>query len=286
MTDFLWGAWDRWAGLWPHLLAALDILVALAASGHAVLYKRDARAAVAWVGLIWLVPLLGALLYVLLGVNRIRRRARSLRAGHAHPEPPPSPCAIAVPETPQLLGREAAHLAGLARIVADATGRPLLGGNRITPLRNGDEAYPAMIAAIDAARESVLFTTYIFDNDRAGALFLEAFRRAAARRVEVRVLIDDLGARYSWPSVIGGLRAAGVPVARFLPKLIPTRFRYANLRNHRKIMVVDGRVGFTGGMNVRERCLLGLNPGHPMQDLHFRVEGPAVAHLQEVLADD
>ena len=185
-----------------------------------------------------------------------------------------------------MLGPAAAHLAALAEVVAVATGRPLLRGNRITPLHNGDEAYPAMIAAIDEARDSVLFSTYIFDNDRAGALFLEAFRRAIARRVEVRVLIDGLGARYSWPSVIAGLRAAGVRVARFLPKLIPTRFRYANLRNHRKIMVVDGRVGFTGGMNVREGCLLELNPRHPVRDLHFRVEGPAVAHLQEVLADD
>ena len=185
-----------------------------------------------------------------------------------------------------MLGPAAAHLAALAEVVAGATGRPLLRGNRITPLHDGDEAYPAMIAAIDEARDSVLLSTYIFDNDRAGALFLEAFRRAVARRVEVRVLIDDLGARYSWPSVIAGLRAAGVRVARFLPKLIPTRFRYANLRNHRKIMVVDGRVGFTGGMNVREGCLLELNPRHPVRDLHFRVEGPAVAHLQEVLADD
>jgi cardiolipin synthase len=286
MTEFLHGAWDRWAGLWPYIVTALDVCIALAASGHAVLYKRDARAAVSWAGLIWLVPFLGAFLYLLLGVNRIRRRARSLRAGHAHPKPPPSPFECDVSEIPRVLGPEDAHLTALARVVAGATGRPLLRGNRITPLHNGGEAYPAMIEAIDAAHDSVLLSSYIFDNDRAGALFLEAFRRAAARRVEVRVLIDDLGARYSWPSVIGGLRGAGVRVARFMPKLIPTRFRFANLRNHRKIMVVDGRVGFTGGMNVQEGCLLELSPSHPVRDLHFLVEGPVVAHLQEVLAED
>ena len=286
MTDFPHGAWDRWAGVWPYLITVLELAIALAASGHAILYKRDSRSAVAWVGFIWLVPFLGAVLYVLLGVNRIRRRARALRAGRPHPKPPPSSFECAASELPQVLGPAAAHLAALAEVVAVATGRPLLRGNRISPLYNGDEAYPAMIAAIDEARDSVLFSTYIFDNDRAGALFLEAFRRAVARRVEVRVLIDGLGARYSWPSVIAGLSAAGVRVARFLPKLIPARFRYANLRNHRKVMVVDGRVGFTGGMNVREGCLLELHPRHPVQDLHFRVEGPAVAHLQEVLADD
>jgi cardiolipin synthase len=286
MIEFLSGAWDRWTDLWPHLVTALGVTVALAASGHAVLYKRDARAAVAWVGLIWLVPFLGALLYVLLGVNRIRRRARSLRGGRPHPEPPPGPFECATSEIPLVLGPEAAHLTALVKVVAGATGRPLLRGNRITPLRNGDEAYPAMIAAINEARDCVLLSTYIFDNDRAGGLFLEAFRRAAARRVEVRVLIDDLGARYSWPSVVGALGRAGVRVARFLPKLVPAWFRFANLRNHRKIMVVDGRIGFTGAMNIREGCLLELSPSRPLQDLHFRVEGPAVAHLQETLAED
>jgi cardiolipin synthase len=262
------------------------MLIALAASGHAVLYKRDARAAVAWVGLIWLVPFLGALLYLLLGVNRIRRRARSLCVSRPHPKLPASPLESAVPQVSGSLGPEDAHLTALARVVANVTGRPLFRGNRVTPLWNGDEAYPAMIAAIDEARDSVLLSTYIFDNDRAGCMFLEAFRRVAARRVEVRLLIDDLGARYSWPSVVGSLARAGVRVARFLPKLVPTWSRFSNLRNHRKIMVVDGRIGFTGGMNIREGCLLELRPRRPLQDLHFRVEGPAVAHLQETLTAD
>src|SRR5687768_4323578 len=117
MIELLHGAWDRWAGLWPHLLTALDVCIALAASGHAVLYKRDARAAVAWVGFIWLVPFLGALLYVLLGVNRIRRRARSLRASRPHPKPPPSPFECAASEIPLVLGSEAAHLTTLAKVV-------------------------------------------------------------------------------------------------------------------------------------------------------------------------
>lgn len=286
MIVLLSGAWERWANLWPHLVTILDVTLALAASSHAVLYKRDARAAVAWVGFIWLVPFLGTLLYVLLGVNRIRRRARSLRAGYLSPEPSPNPFACDISEIPSLLGREFAQLTALARVVAEATNRQLLRGNRITPLRNGDEAYSAMIQAVDEANDSVLLSTYIFDNDRAGGLFVEAFRRAAARHVAVRLLIDDVGARYSWPSALQALAQTGARVALFLPTLIPTRFRFANLRNHRKIMVVDGRVGFTGAMNIREGCLLELQPKHPLQDLHFRVEGPAVAHLQEVLAED
>jgi cardiolipin synthase len=286
MREFLHEAWNLWLDIWPYLVTAVDLAIALAASGHAILYKRDARAAVVWVGFIWLVPFLGALLYLLLGVNRIRRRARSLRAGRPHANLPPSPFECPAAGLSQSLGPEAAHLAVLAEVVTGVTGRPLLCGNRMTPLHNGDEVYPAMIEAIDEAQDFVLLCTYIFDNDRAGALFLEAFRRAIARRVEVRVLIDDLGARYSWPSIIGGLKREGVHVARFLPKLIPARFRFANLRSHRKLMIVDGRIGFTGGMNIREVCLLELNPRHPVQDLHFQVEGPALSHLMEVFAED
>ena len=286
MAEFLHWAWGWWIAAWPYLVIALDLTIALATTGHAVLYKRDARAAIAWVGFIWLVPFLGALLYVLLGVNRIRRRARSLRADRPHAKLPPNPFECSASEFSQVVGSAAAHLATLSKVVANVTGGPLLRGNRITPLHNGDEAYPTMIKAIDEARDSVLLSSYIFDNDRAGELFLEAFRRAVARRVEVRVLIDDLGARYSWPSVIRGLERAGVRVARFMPKLLPTRFRFLNLRNHRKIMVVDGRVGFTGGMNIREGCLEELRPRSPVRDLHFLVEGPVVVCLQEVFVED
>jgi cardiolipin synthase len=111
MAEIVFGAWDQWAGLWPHVVTLLDVSAALAASGHAILYKRDARAAVAWVGLIWLVPFLGAVLYVLLGVNRIRRRARSLRAGRPHPKPPPGTVESNASGTPRTLSPEAAHLA-------------------------------------------------------------------------------------------------------------------------------------------------------------------------------
>ena len=164
--------------------------------------------------------------------------------------------------------------------------RRLLPGNRIEALLNGDNAYPPMIEAIKSAQRSVTFSTYIFDSGPVGQRFIEAFRDAVARGVQVRVIVDDAGARYSRPSSVKLLRKAGVPVARFLPALLPQWMFAMNMRNHRKILVVDGRIGFTGGMNIRE----GYCPSaaRPMltQDLHFRVEGPVVAHLQEVFADD
>jgi cardiolipin synthase len=176
--------------------------------------------------------------------------------------------------------------AGLARVGERLSGEPLLAGNAIVPLVDGDEAFPAMLAAIEGARCTVTLLTYIFDNDATGHRFLAALREACARGVEVRVLIDDVGTRYTRPSMAKLLKRAGVPVASFLPTRLSPRFRYANLRNHRKILVVDGRVGFTGGMNVRAGHWLAHAPASPIRCLHFRVEGPVVTDLQRTFAKD
>ena len=269
---------------WPHLFAGFSFLAALLASAHAVLHKRDSRAAVLWLGFIWLLPAVGPVLYLALGINRIRRRALSLRVGRGYdgagiPKPIPEDMG-----EPQCL--EAEHLRMLARVVDRVAVRPLIGGNRIQPLVNGDEAFPAMLAAIESAKTSVSLATYIFDNDPAGRRFAEALGRAVARDVQVRVLIDDAGARYSWPSIVGELKRAHIPVARFLPTLAPWRLTTMNLHNHRKLLVVDGGIGFTGGMNIRQGNLLAEKPKKPVRDLHFKVEGPVVAQLQETFAND
>jgi cardiolipin synthase len=176
-----------------------------------------------------------------------------------------------------------AHLDALVRLASEVTRRPLLRGNLVTPLPTGEEAYGAMIGAIDRAERSVGLSTYIFDHGRAGTLFVEALDRAQARQVEVRVIIDDVGSRYSWPSMVKTLHRRGIPVAKFMPTALPWRFPYSNLRNHRKILVVDGVVGFTGGMNIREGVLADASPRHRLNDLHFQL---VVADLREVFADD
>ncbi len=272
--------------LWPYLAAGFTVLAAALASGHAILYKRDPRAAVLWVGFIWVAPVLGPALYLIIGINRIQRRARALRGARARYHAPGAGVAGASAEAAQILSDAGRHLATLARFVDRIVARPLRAGNRITPLIDGDQAYPAMLEAIERAEHSVGLATYIFANDRVGARFAAALERACARGVAVRVLVDDAGARYSWPPIIGRLRRAGVPVARFLSTLALWRLTSMNLRNHRKILVVDGRIGFTGGMNLRAGHLLVEQPRRPVRDLHFRVEGPVVAQLQEAFVDD
>jgi len=269
----------------PHLIAILDAVLALAASAHAILNKRDTRSAVGWVGLIWLVPLLGSFLYLLLGINRIKRRAKALRSDREQLQEPLATTELHLYGSDNAFGLHD-QFEALARLVGNIVQKPLLQGNSITPLINGDAAYPAMIRAIDEARHSIHLSTYIFDNDRAGDMFLNALARAVERNVSVRVLIDAVGARYSWPPMTRKLRLSGIKVARFHPTFLPWRLLAMNLRNHRKLLVVDGKTGFTGGMNIRESLLLNERPASPVQDLHFHLEGPVVGHLQRAFIED
>ena len=268
------------------LLAASHIVLALVVSAHIVLNKDDVRAAIGWTGLVWLTPVVGSVLYGLFGINRIRRQAGMLRRGRAIAEGGTAELA-AVPTQDAVLAVDTpAGLHGIAALVGRATGLPLTVGNAVEPLVNGDEAYPAMLAAIEAAARSVWLATYIFDRGHAGDRFVEALGRAVARGVEVRVLVDGVGAHYSRPSILRALRSRRVRVATFLPPRIPLFQPYFNLRNHRKLLVVDGRVGFCGGMNIRDACVLALGLPSATQDVHFRLEGPIVQQLAQGFAFD
>lgn len=264
---------------WKHLASVFSIAVSIVASCHVVLHKRDSRSATGWVGVVWLVPIIGTLLYFLLGINRIRRRARVLR--QRAPQESLSFPAEMIPEEDR-----AENLFSLSGFTHRVTGLPLVPENRISPFVNGERAYPAMLEQIEAARESIELCTYIFNRDETGEAFLKALVRAHGRGVKARVLIDGVGAKYSFPSIVGAIRRSGVRVAEFIPTFVPWRFPYFNLRNHRKLLVVDRKIAFTGGMNIQS----GPTPAHPrrriIQDLHFRVEGPLVHQLYDVFSQD
>jgi cardiolipin synthase A/B len=267
------------------VLAVLAPVVSIATALHVVVNKRDVRAAIGWVGLVLVFPLVGPVLYALFGVNRIRRRARALRQRRGG-TPASLRRDIEVPAGARDPVMPPSRFAAIAFLVGRVVDLPLLGGNAVEPLVDGDEAYPAMLAAIAGAARTLSLSTYIFDRDAAGTEFVEALAAAVQRGVEVRVLIDAFGARYSLPTIVSALERRGVRTARFMRTLAPWGLPHVNLRTHRKILVADGRLGFFGGINIRAGHLVRGGARRPVRDLHFRVEGPLVPHLQAVFAAD
>lgn len=260
--------------------AIVDFCVATVASAHVVLHKRNSRAAVGWVGAIWFAPFLGTTLYLLLGINRIERHAKRKRP-QAFVDL--QTCAVPLAEADSIASYSLRDLNQLAQRI---TGLPLTAGNSVDLLINGDEAYPAMLASIAGAQRTITLATYIFDRDRIGLQFVEALGAAVKRGVKVRVLIDGVGATYRWPTVRRALQRAGVDIAFFLPTLVPWRLHYSNLRNHRKLLIVDGETAYTGGMNIREGNMEDNRGRRAIRDVHFRMCGPIVAQLQEIFVID
>ncbi len=258
------------------VLLPLGFAIAAAVTVHVLLDKRDIGASIGWVGLAWLSPILGGIIYFIFGINRVQRRARKLRDDQRD-----DPGRLATPEP----GRDD-HLAALERAAFDITQRPPEPGNAVHVLHNGDEAYPEMLAAIGAARTSVALSTYILYADAAGGRFLDALIAAHRRGVAVRVLIDGIGGGYFVSPAYRRLTAAGVPAARFMHSPLPWRMPFLNLRTHKKILVVDGVTGFSGGMNISAKNVLSGRPRHPVRDTHFRWTGPVVRQLAEAFAED
>jgi cardiolipin synthase len=264
-----------WHGdaLLQQLIVALYALCATFGSVHALLTKPDPRSAMGWIATGWLLPFAGTLFYLLFGVNRVRTRARQLRAGLA-----PTGGGIGTPLPEDFASQ-------LTRIGDAVTQRPRLPGNEVVALENGENAFPLMLEAIRGAQHSVWLSTYIFETDPVGREFIAALAAAVARGVQVHVLVDGIGEWYSWPHAVRVLRHAGVRAARFLPPRFAMPMLSLNLRNHRKLLIVDGQIGFVGGMNIGGREV-GKAHHRRMADLHFRVTGPAVSQLAECFAAD
>lgn len=266
------------------LAIALHVVVAPLTAIHALLYKRDPRSALGWISVCLLFPLAGPFAYYLFGVNRVRTRARKL---HGRPQR-----SLLVPfergeqqsaELDSARGMPE-HFRELARVSDSVADCPVVGGNSVTILHNGEQAYPPMLDAIANARERVYLCSYIFETNETGDRFAEALAAADARGVEVRVIVDAMGELYSFPRAVTRLRKKGIDTVRFLPfRLLPPSINL-NLRNHRKVLVVDGEIAFTGGMNIGDRHLVD-GPGRGIRDVHFMLRGPVVSQLEDVFLE-
>jgi cardiolipin synthase len=195
---------------------------------------------------------------------------------------------LASPDQP--LERPVPHAYGIRdpqfrRTMDQLLGRPIVPGNRVTALLNGDAAFPAMLEAIRSARRSVNLESYIFWSGEIATAFADALSERARAGVPVHVVVDWLGSKKIDDALVERMRKAGVTVVKYRPLRWYTLDRFNN-RTHRKLLIVDGRVGFTGGIGIAD-----LYRGHAQDEEHwrdsqFRIEGPAVAELQAAFLDN
>jgi cardiolipin synthase A/B len=171
------------------------------------------------------------------------------------------------------------------RCMAHLLGPPLVDGNRITSLLNGDQIFPAMLAAIRSAKATITFETYIYWSGKIGREFADALAERATAGVRVHVLLDWLGSNKLDAAALEELESAGVEVERYRPLRWYSLSRM-NSRTHRKILVIDGKVGFIGGVGIADQWTGNAQSPEHWRDSHFRLEGPAVSHLQAAFADN
>jgi cardiolipin synthase len=164
-------------------------------------------------------------------------------------------------------------------------GPPIIDGNRVENLENGVEIFPAMLAAIRAAQSTITFETYIYWSGRVGRLFSEALAERARAGVRVHLLVDWVGSQQMDEALVRQMEDAGVEVRRFHP-LHWYHLARMNNRTHRKLLVIDGRTGFTGGVGIRDDWDGNAEDGEHWRDSHYRVEGPVVAQMQAAFIDN
>ena len=267
--------------MWEIVLAIAHVSAATLVTIHVLLTHRDVRSSIGWIGLSWLSPFIGSSIYIAFGVNRVVRRAvrsgldhsRLAYAGEmeAHRVLPPG-----MPRGIVFIGQAADSLSGL----------PLTPGNRVELLENGAAAYPRMLADIAAAQHTIALCAYIFAGDAVGLEFARALIDARRRGVRVLVLVDGVGSGYFRSIIVEKLREGGVETAQFLHEWAPWAMPFINLRNHKKLLVVDGKIGFTGGMNISALNVEKGGQGLQVRDVHARIEGPVVAQLLQTFERD
>ena len=269
------------------------LVIAAVLTYDILLTKHRPVSAVLWLGVVWGFPYLGALGYLSFGMDRLRRRAADREAARAlvaqHAEQHPTFARLTVDYSLPTPSEGRQHPAEHIFRATDPAVRDhrVIQGNRAQLLVDGDQFYPALAEAISSATSSVHLLTYIYGRDHIGKELLELMIERAKAGVEVRLLYDRFGSSYAHfsrffePARRSGLRVSSISQAN------PLKGRFQiNLRNHRKIAIIDGLLAFAGGINIHDPNLSSYSNGRPIRDYHVRLEGPAVADVQFQFVED
>ena len=261
------------------ILSTAGYVFALILIPRIILERRQPAATVAWVLSIALLPVVGVPLYFIVGGRRIRRHIRakigaigsveSSVENRIRPQELPSPISAAC-----------------SRVLTTAGAPPPVAGNRVTVIDGGDAMYGALLGLIEEARDHIHAQFFILDVDVIGKRFIHALASRARAGIRIRLLLDAVGSWRALRQIVRPLRKAGGEVAEFLPALPLHRKWSAHLRNHRKLLIADGRAAFTGGMNIGERYMRPRAGPGMWRDSSVIIEGTAVRDLQTIFLDD
>ncbi len=250
--------------------------------------KRDPVKTLSWVMVIVLVPVVGFVIYVVFGQNYRKRKIfdkkgilDSLQIGNIVSKQLYSVNSMFADHKPEI-----AQNRDIITLLLNSNKSPLTYDNRVEVLNNGDQTFAALSKALVEARSFIHMEYYIVSDDDIGNFIADILIEKARAGVEVRVIYDDVGSWTLPKSYVRRLTAAGVQVKPFMPVAFPMFTSKINYRNHRKIVVVDGKIAFTGGLNIADRYILGERKLGAWRDTHIRIEGEAVLSLQTVFITD
>ncbi|MEJ2507972.1 MAG: cardiolipin synthase [Gammaproteobacteria bacterium] len=269
-------------GLLGFLLPLIHIAGILHAV-HAVMYVRTAQGAIAWAVSLVTFPYVAIPLYWVFGRNKFQGYVELRRSGNRDVDELTREIREAVSEhrvTPP------SSLERWYRPLVAMSGLPMTGGNHVRLLINGDQTFESMLKAIDEARDYVLVQFFIVHNDRIGKVFQSALMRKAEEGVPVYFIYDEVGSRKLSKRYLKALRDSHVAVTEFDSTRGRGNRLQINFRNHRKLLVVDGREAFVGGLNLGDEYLLRTERFGAWRDTHLAVRGPAVQHLQRSFVRD
>jgi len=259
------------------LASALAVALAVWLSWRAAKVARTPQGAVGWVVFLLTTPYVAIFLYALFGPHRYRRRSRTRRASHLlFQSRRPERAARSGPTADGIDRRPFERIAGLSFVA----------GNRVELQIDGTETFAALFEAIDRAEHDLMVQFYTFSDDRIGTEMIDRLIAAAERGVAVRLSVDGVGSARLGRAATARMQAAGIEGLTRRWRVPLARHLQINFRNHRKVMIVDGREAYLGGLNVADVYLGRSRRFGPWRDTFARITGPAVKQLQLVFAED
>ncbi|MDR1522795.1 MAG: phospholipase D-like domain-containing protein [Endomicrobium sp.] len=264
------------------VLAIFYLTLAITTSIHILLHKDDIKSSIGWIALVFLSPFIGTILYIFLGINRVKRKSLKLKGSINLTE---SYSKVLINNIFENLPINYKQFINFSHKVYSQN---FVFGNLIEPLQNGFQAYPEMILAIKEAKKEVLISSYIFDYDSETEKILDALKVAINNGAKIKVLIDGIGTfNIFGKSIEKKLKEIkGLQYGIFLPLKFPLTFAFVNLRNHKKIMMIDGETAFFGGMNLsKNNCLIG-DKKNAIIDITFKINGPVIQQIAEIFEED